>query len=79
MDSGNGRLGGELPNREVFYALLGARTLTEQCRQTYYRIWLQFCPDCQPPALETVRPENPGPVLVGLTWKVVQPSGAGHR
>ena len=59
VESFNGKLRDELLNREVFYTLLEVQVLTEQYRQTYNRIRPYGSLDYQPPAPETVRPEDP--------------------
>ena len=67
MESFNGNLRDELLNREVFYTLLEVKVLTEQYRQTYNRIRSHSSLGYRPPAPETILPEDPVPVLVGLT------------
>ena len=78
IESFNGKLRDELLDREVFYTLLEVRVLTERYRQTCNRIRPHSSLGYRPPAPETFLPAKPLPVLVGLTERVVQLSGAGH-
>ncbi len=66
VESFNGKLRDELPDREVFRTLLEVRVLTEQYRQIYNRIRPHGSLGYRLPAPETLLPENPVPVLVGL-------------
>ena len=74
VESFNGKLRDELPDREVFYTLLEVQVLTEQYRQTYNRIRPHSSLGYRPPAPETIWPAHPVPVLVGLTAMIC----AGH-
>ena len=56
IESFNGKLRDELPDREVFYTLLEVRVLTERYRQTYNRIRPHSSLGYRPPAPETVMP-----------------------
>ena len=67
VESFNGKLRDELPDREVFYTLLEVQVLTEQYRQTYNRIRPHSSLGYRPPAPETILPEGPVPAMVGLT------------
>ena len=67
VESFNGKLRDELLDREVFYALLEVRVLTEQYRQTYNWIKPHSSLGYRPPAPETILPTSLVPVLVGLT------------
>ncbi len=73
MESFNGKLGGELLNREVFHILLEVRVLTEQYRQTHNRVRPHSYLCYRPPAPETTWQTDPAPIPVGLTQRVVQP------
>ena len=53
--------------------------LTEQYRQTYNRIRPHSSLGYRPPAPETIHLPDLVPELVGLTYRVVQPLGTGHR
>ena len=68
VESFNGKLRDELPNREVFYTLLEVQVLTEQYRQVYNRVRPHSSLDYRPPAPETFLPRGPaGPVQSRLT------------
>ena len=54
------------------------RVLTERYRQTHNRVRPHSSLGYRPPAPETLLPVDPTPVLVGVTWRVVQLSGAGQ-
>ena len=75
VESFNGKLRDELFDRKVFYTLLVVQALTEQYRQTYNRIRPRSSLGYQPPAPEAILPAEPVQVVVGLTWKLVQPLG----
>ena len=68
----------ELRGREIFYTLLEVQVLAEQNRQTHSRVGPHSSLGHRPPAPETCRPADPLPVLVGLTQRMVQLSGACH-
>lgn len=67
IESFNGKLRDELPDREVFYTLLEARALTDWYRRTYNRIRPHSSLGYRPPAPEALLPADPVPVLAGLT------------
>ncbi len=72
LASFNGKLRDELLDRELFYTLLEVRVLTERYRRTYNRIRPHSSLGYRPPAPEALLPADPVPVLVGLTYHVVQ-------
>ena len=67
LESFNGKLRDELPDREVFYTLLEVRVLTERYRRTYNRIRPHSSLGYRPPAPEALLPADPVPVLAGPT------------
>ena len=67
VESFNGKLRDELPDREVFYALPEVQMLTEQYRQSYNQIRPHSSLGYRPPAPETIPPADLVPELVGLT------------
>ena len=79
VESFNGKLRDELLDRGVFYTLPEVQVLAEQYRQTYNRIRPHSSLGYRPPAPETSHLPDLVPELVGLTYRVVQPLGAGHR
>lgn len=67
MESFNGKLRDELPDREFFYPLPEVKVLTGQCRQTYNGVRPHSSLGYRPPAPETIQPPDLVPQLVGLT------------
>ena len=66
MESFDGKLRDELPDREIFYTSMKVQVLTEQYKQTYNRIRPHNSQGYTPPALQTVMTVEPVPELVGL-------------
>ena len=62
-----GKLRDERLAREVVYALLEVRVLTEQYRRIYNQVKPHSSLGYRPPAPEALLPANPVPVLIGLT------------
>jgi len=75
IESFNGKLRDELLNREVFTTLLEAKVLIEQWRREYNQVRPHSSLGYRPPAPEALQPL---PVDAGLTFRVVQLSGAGQ-
>jgi putative transposase len=75
IESFNGKLRDELLNREVFTTLLEAKVLIEQWRREYNQVRPHSSLGYRPPAPEALQPI---PADAGLTFRVVQLSGAGH-
>ncbi len=67
IESFNGKLRDELLDRELFYTLLEVRVLTERYRRTYNRVRPHSSLGYRPPAPEALLPDEPVPVLAGLT------------
>ena len=55
-ESFNGKLRGELVNREIFYSLKEAKVLVRNWRQEYNRVRPHSSLECRPPAPEAVQP-----------------------
>jgi putative transposase len=75
IESFNGKLRDELLNREVFTTLLEAKVLIEQWRKQYNQVRPHSSLGYRPPAPEALQPI---PADAGLTFRVVQLSGAGQ-
>jgi len=56
-----------LLDREVFYAMLEVRVLTERYRRTYNQVRPHSSLGYRPPAPEALLPADPVPVPAGLT------------
>ena len=78
LASFNEQLRDELLDREVFYTFLEVRVLTERYRQTYNRLRPRNSLGYRPPAPEALLPADTVPVLVGLSYRVVQTSRTGQ-
>jgi putative transposase len=75
IESFNGKLRDELLNTEVFTTLLEAQVLIERWRKHYNQVRPHSALGYRPPAPEAVQPI---PLGTGLTFRVVQLSGAGQ-
>ena len=78
MESLETRRRGELLDQEIFHALQETQVLTAQYRQTDNRIQPHGSPGYRPPAPAAIRPAGPIPMLVGITYLVVQALGIGQ-
>ena len=67
VESFNGKLRGELLDREIFYTLREAQVLTGEYKQTYNRIRPHSSLGYRPPAPASILPAEPVPMLAGLT------------
>ena len=67
-----------MPAREVLHRLVKVRVLTGRYRRTYDQVGPHGSPSYRPPTPEALLPADPVPLLVGLTERVVQTSGAGQ-